>query len=132
MRTAALDRLATTRGLPKTITVGNGSQFISEEMDSGAYRRGVQFDFIRPGRPIENAHIESINGRLRDECLNAELFLTLEDARQKLAERKSDYSKNRPRSSLGDLSPLEFAAQWSSTHRKTSKFHNQNSVQSVG
>jgi putative transposase len=130
--TAVLDRLATTRTLPKTITVDNGTEFISKEMDSWAYRRGVQLDFIRPGRPVENAHIESFNGRLRDECLNAELFLTLEDAKQKLAEWKSDYNKDRPHSSLGGLSPLEFAAKWSSTNPQTVEFLNQKMVQSTG
>lgn len=130
--TAVLDRLALTRSLPKTITVDNGSEFISKEMDSWAYRRGIQLDFIRPGRPVENAHIESFNGRLRDECLNAELFLTLEDARQKFAEWKSDYNKTRPHSSLGGRSPLEFAAEWSSTDLQTAKFLNQEMVQSTG
>jgi putative transposase len=130
--TAVLDRLATTRTLPKFITVDNGTEFISKEMDSWAYHRGVQLDFIRPGRPVENAHIESFNGRLRDECLNAELFLTLEDARQKLAEWKSDYNKDRPHSSLGGRSPLEFAAEWSSTSPQTVEFLNQELVQSTG
>lgn len=129
--TAVLDRLSTTRSLPKIITVDNGSEFISKEMDSWAYRRSVQLDFIRPGRPVENAHIESFNGRLRDECLNAGLFLTLEDARQKLAEWKSDYNKTRPHSSLGGLSPQEFAAQWSSTNTQTVESLNQEMVQSA-
>jgi putative transposase len=129
---AVLDRLALTRTLPKIITVDNGTEFISKEMDSWAYRRGVQLDFIRPGRPVENAHIESFNGRLRDECLNAELFLTLEDALQKLAEWKSDYNKSRTHSSLGGLSPLEFAAEWSSTNPQTVEFLNQKMVQSTG
>jgi putative transposase len=130
--TALLDLLSTTRSLPKIITVDNGSEFISKEMDSWAYRRSVQLDFIRPGRPVENAHIESFNGRLRDECLNAELFLTLEDARQKLAEWKSDYNKTRPHSFLGGLPPLEFAAQWSSTNTQTVESLNQQMVQSTG
>ena len=98
--TAVLDHLSTTRCLPQIITVDNGSEYISKVMDSWAYRRGVQLDFIHPGRPVENAHIESFNGRLRDECLNAELFLTLEDARKKSAEWKSDNNKIRPHSSL--------------------------------
>lgn len=130
--TSVLDRISMVRSLPKIITVDNGSEFISKEMDSWAYRRGVQLDFIRPGRPVENAHIESFNGRLRDECLNAELFLTLEDARQKLAEWKSDYNKSRPHSSLGDLSPVEFAAQWSSTNPQTVESLNPELVQSTG
>jgi putative transposase len=129
---AVLDHLSLTRSLPKIITVDNGSEFISKDMDSWAYRRGIQLDFIRPGRPVENAHIESFNGRLRDECLNAELFLTLADARQKLAEWKSDYNKSRPHSSLGGLSPLEFVAQWSSTNPQGVEFLNCKLVQSTG
>ena len=67
----ALERLSFTRPLPRVITVDNGSEFYSRVMDSWAYRRGVQLQFIRPGKPVENAFIESFNGRLRDECLNA-------------------------------------------------------------
>jgi putative transposase len=83
--------------------------FFSREMDSWAYRNGVQLDFIRPGRPVENAYIESFNGQLRDECLKTELFLTLVDTRTKLAKWKRDYNKVRPHTSLGDIPPSEFA-----------------------
>ena len=130
--TAILDRIALTGSLPKLITVDNGSESISKEMDSFAYRHWIQLDFIRPGRPIENAHIESFNGRLRDECLNAELFLTLEDARTKLAEWKSDYNNTRPHSSLGGLSPLEFADRWNSNQPQTVEFINCKLAQSTG
>ena len=130
--TVTLDRVSHSRSLPQLITVDNGSEFISKEMDSWAYRRGVRLDFIRPGRPVENAHIESFNGRLRDECLNAELFLTLEDARRKLTEWKSDYNNSRPHSSLGGISPLEFAANWRSTQSQKAEFLNNTSVQSEG
>ena len=78
-------------------------------MDAWAYAHNVKLDFIRPGRPVENAHIESFNGRLRDECLNAEVFLNLVDARQKLDAWRRDYNENRPHSSIGDLTPVEFA-----------------------
>lgn len=83
--------------------------FFSREMDSWAYRNGVQLDFIRPGRPVENAYIESFNGQLRDECLKTELFLTLVDTRTKLAKWKRDYNTVRPHTSLGDIPPSEFA-----------------------
>jgi putative transposase len=79
-----LDQLAAERGYPKAITVDNGTEFYSKAMDSWAYQRGVQLQFIRPGKPVENAFIESFNGRLRDELLNGELFMGLLDARQKL------------------------------------------------
>jgi putative transposase len=105
-----LDAAAQTRGCyPKEITVDNGSEFYSKAMDAWAYAHQVKLDFIRPGRPVENAYIESFNGRLRDECLNAELFLDLPDARQKLETWRRDYNENRPHSSIGDLTPVEFA-----------------------
>jgi putative transposase len=107
---AVLDTLAATRGYPKTITVDNGSEFYSKEMDAWAYRHGVKLDFIRPGKPVENAFIESFNGRLRDELLNAELFLDINDARRKLEAWRRDYNGNRPHSALGDMTPEEFAA----------------------
>jgi putative transposase len=76
-----LDGIAAERGYPKTITVDNGTEFYSKAMDSWAYHRKVQLQFIRPGKPVENAFIESFNGRLRDELLNGELFMNLLNAR---------------------------------------------------
>jgi putative transposase len=104
-----LDAIAADHGYPKSITVDNGSEFYSKAMDSWAYQRGVQLEFIRPGKPVENAFIESFNGRLRDELLNGELFMGLLDARQKLEAWRRDYNQNRPHSSIGDLTPAEFA-----------------------
>ena len=69
----------------------------------------MSLDFIRPGKPVENCYIESFNGRLRDECLNTNVFTSLEDARRKLLEWKIDYNEQRPHGSLGDLTPTEFA-----------------------
>jgi len=107
--TRYLDEVARKRGLPKAITVDNGSEFYSKTMDSWAYRNNVQLDFIRPGKPVENAFIESFNGRLRDECLNGNLFFTLEDANNKLESWRMDYNNNRPHSSLRYLTPKEYA-----------------------
>jgi putative transposase len=107
--TAILQRIRQQRTLPKVITVDNGSEFISKQMDEWAYQAGVSLDFIRPGKPIENCYIESFNGRLRDECLNTNVFTSLEDARRKLLEWKIDYNEQRPHGSLGDLTPTEFA-----------------------
>jgi putative transposase len=104
-----LEALKELRGLPKLITVDNGSEFASTEMDSWAYEAGVRLDFIRPGKPVENAFIESFNGRLRDECLNGELFFSIDDARRKLQLWKLDYNDHRPHGSLGHLTPTEFA-----------------------
>ncbi len=80
----ALDKVVAGRGTPKSITVDNGTEFASKAMDLWAYNNGVHLDFIRPGRPVENGYIESFNGKLRDECLNVEVFFTLADARRKL------------------------------------------------
>lgn len=108
----ALSQIVAERGAPTSITVDNGSEFQSRAMDLWAYQHGVQLDFIRPGRPVENGYIESFNGRLRDECLNVELFLTLADAREKLERWRQDYNRVRPHSALGDQSPEEFANGW--------------------
>ena len=103
----ALERLSFHHPLPKVITVDNGSEFFSQAMDSWAYRQGVQLEFIRPGKPTENAYIESFNGRLRDECLNGNLFFSIDDARRKLEVWRVDYNTVRPHRSLGDRSPSE-------------------------
>ena len=104
-----LQRLAQTRGLPKAITVDNGAEFCSRAMDAWAYQTGVKLDFIRPGRPVENGFVESFNGRLRDECLNTNLFFSLPDVREKLESWRQDYNTLRPHGSLGHLPPAEYA-----------------------
>jgi putative transposase len=101
------------RGAPRAITVDNGSEFASRVMDAWAYRHGIQLDCIRPGKPVENGFIESFNGRLRDECLNVEVFFTLEDVREKLARWQADDNLSRPHSALRDQAPACFAAEWS-------------------
>jgi putative transposase len=80
----------------------------SSALDRWAYQRGVRLHFIRPGKPTDNAFIESFNGKLRDECLNANWFDTLEQARQIIYEWWHDYNERRPHSSLGDLTPSEY------------------------
>jgi putative transposase len=75
----------------------------------------VQLSFIRPGRPVENCYIESFNGRLRDECLNVEVFFALIDVRDKLERWRRDYNQVRPHSALRDNAPAVFAAQWAET-----------------
>ena len=102
-----LERLALFRGMPQAITVDNGAEFCSRALDAWAYKNGVKLDFIRPGKPVENGFIESFNGKLRDECLNTEIFFTLEDARQKLERWRKDYNEQRPHSALGGLPPME-------------------------
>ena len=90
----------------------NGSEFARRVMDAWAYRQGIQLDFIRLGKPVENGFIESFNGRLRDECLNVDVFLTLEDVRAKLARWQEDYNFTRPHSALEDRAPAAFVAEW--------------------
>ena len=107
----ALDRTLGGGPTPKSITVDHGTEFMSRALEDWAYRRGVQLDFIRPGKPVENAFIEAFNGRLRDECLNVHQFTSIEDARAKIEAWRVDYNQRRPHSSLGHLTPNEFAAQ---------------------
>jgi len=103
-----LGRLAEIRGLPEVITVDNGPEFAGKALDEWAYRTGVKLNFIRPGKPVENAYIESFNGKLRDECLNENWFVTLKDAREMAEAWRIDYNEFRPHSSLGDLSPVQY------------------------
>jgi putative transposase len=115
-----LDRLAIERGLPEAITIDNGSEFCSRALDTWAYQRGVKLDFIRPGKPVENGFIESFNGKLRDECLNTELFFSVEDARQKLEAWRKDYNEQRPHSALGGIPPAEFTRRVVENEKNTS------------
>ena len=107
---AVLDRLADVRGLPLSITVDHGPEFEGRVLDEWAYRRGVKLNFIRPGKPVENAYVESFNGRFRDECLNEHWFLSMAHAREVIERWRIEYNTERPHSSLGDISPEEFAA----------------------
>jgi putative transposase len=103
-----LDQLVAERGAPDSITIDNGGEFAGREMERWAYENGVKLDFIRPGKPVQNGFIESFNGRLRDECLNVEIFFGLADAREKIERWRQDYNTNRPHSSLDDRTPAEF------------------------
>ena len=105
-----MSRITAERGAPKTIRVDNGPEFISKALDLWAYANGVTLDFSRPGKPTDNAFIESFNGRLRDECLNANWFLSLDDARSKIEAWRRDYNEVRPHTSLGWMTPAEFAS----------------------
>ena len=108
----ALAQVVAERGTPVSITVDNGSEFYSRAMEAWAYQYAVQLDFIRPGKPVENSYIESFNGRLRDECLNVEVFFALSDVRDKLARWRDDYNQVRPHSALRDATPAAFARSW--------------------
>jgi len=104
-----LERLSETRGLPETITTDNGPEFTGKALDEWAYRHGVKLNFIRPGKPIENAYAESFNGRLRDECLNTNWFISLNHARVVIEEWRRDYNEVRPHSALKGCTPKEYA-----------------------
>lgn len=101
-----LDRACKQVGYPKTIRVDQGSEFISRDLDLWAYQRGVTLDFSRPGKPTDNAFIESFNGKFRSECLNAHWFLSLDDARSKMEEWRKDYNNVRPHSAIGNKPPI--------------------------
>jgi putative transposase len=106
-----LDRALNRTPGPRSITVDHGTEFQSRALEDWAYRRSVQLDFIRPGKPVENAFIESFNGRLRDECLNVHQFSSLTEAQHLIEAWRLDYNQRRPHSSLGHLTPNEFAEQ---------------------
>jgi putative transposase len=107
--TRVLDRLAETRGLPRTIVCDNGPEFTGRDLDRWAYRRGVRIHFIDPGKPIQNAFVESFNGKFRDECLSEHWFVDIHDARRTIETYRRDYNGYRPHSSLGGKTPEEFA-----------------------
>jgi putative transposase len=93
--------------LPQRIQVDNGSEFISKDFDRWAYENGITLDYSRPGRPTDNPFIESFNGSFRDECLNTNWFLSLEDARDKIESFRRDYNEFRPHSSLQGKTPSQ-------------------------
>jgi putative transposase len=106
-----LERIVKDHGRPRTIRVDNGPEFISKDVDLWAYWNHVTLDFSRPGKPTDNAYIESFNGRFRQECLNEHWFLSLDDAREKVEAWRRDYNEARPHSALGNATPEEYAAQ---------------------
>jgi putative transposase len=98
------------RGLPKRITVDNGTEFTSRMLDHWAYWQHVALEFSRPGKPVDNTFIEAFNGTLRRECLSLHWFLNLADLQQTLETWRDDYNHHRPHSSLADVPPAEFRA----------------------
>jgi putative transposase len=107
---ATLERVVSELGVPVSITVDHGTEFMSKALEEWAWQRGIKLDFIRPGKPNENAHIESFNGRLRDECLNVNQFTSMDDARRKIEAWRQDYNHTRPHSSLRNLTPARIRA----------------------
>jgi putative transposase len=105
-----LDRIADERGLPKTIVMDNGTQLTSLAMLAWSAEHRVRLHYIAPGKPTQNAFIESFNGKFRDECLNECSFASLQEARDIIEAWRTDYNDQRPHRSLGQLTPNAFAA----------------------
>jgi putative transposase len=114
-----LEEVACQRGHPQAIQVDNGPEFISRVVDQWAFQHGVKLHFIAPGKPTQNAFIESFNGKFRDECLNENWFLTLQEAREKIEMWRKDYNQVRPHSALGYQTPEEFAARAAAVEEAT-------------
>jgi putative transposase len=110
-----LDHVAIERGRPAAMLSDNGPEFTSRVLEAWALENRVRQDFIEPGKPQQNAYVESFNGRLREECLNTQWFTSLADARRKLEAWRQDYNHERPHSSLGYQTPVEAAR---SAHRE--------------
>ena len=104
-----LEQLASSRGLPKAIRTDNGKEFCSRAMQTWAHARGVQLFLIEPGKPNQNAYIESFNGRFRDECLNEHWFTSLQHARVIIEAWCQEYNEERPKKSLGGMTPAAYA-----------------------
>lgn len=106
-----LEELRKQRGGPQVIVVDHGPEFTSQALDRWAYQQAVKLHFIAPGKPEQNAYVESFNGKFRDECLNQHWFGDLEEAREEIETWRQDYNQQRPHSALGYRTPEEFAAQ---------------------
>jgi putative transposase len=112
-----LDKIAAKRGYPEWLRVDNGPEFVSRVLDSWADENRVRLIFTRPGKPIDNADVESFNGKFRDECLNQNWFTSMEDARKKIEAWRIDYNTVRPHSSLNNLTPKQFTSTFGLTQR---------------
>jgi len=106
---AALEGVIATRGQPVRLSLDNGTEFRSRAFDGWAADRGIELLFIQPGKPIQNSHIESFNGRFRDECLNQHWFLSLRDAQFHIGRWQQSYNTDRPHRAIAPLTPTEFA-----------------------
>jgi putative transposase len=105
--------------IPERIQVDNGSEFISKDFDRWAYENKVILDYSRPGKPTDNPFIESFNGSFRDECLNVNWFLSMDDAAEKIEAWRDEYNNFRPHSSLNDLTPNEVIEMYKNSPKNT-------------
>jgi putative transposase len=106
------------RGVPESIPTDNGPEFTSGCFVAWAEQKGISVTYIQPGKPTQNSFIESFNGRFRDECLHANWFENLADARRKIEAWRIDHNQRRPHSGLAYRTPEEFARQWSAVREK--------------
>lgn len=113
--TRVLERLAISRGLPQVIRTDNGKEFCGKAMVAWAHAHGVQLRLIQPGKPNQNAYVESFNGRLRDECLNEHWFPTLLHARTEIERWRREYNEERPKKAIGGMTPSAYAQQLANT-----------------
>jgi len=103
-----LDQIFAERSLPEVLILDNGPEFAGHALDAWAFQRGVTLHFIQPGKPVQNAFIESFNGKFRDECLNEHWFLTLQEAQVVIEAWRREYNEERTHSTIGDMTPMEF------------------------
>ena len=123
-----LERVAVGRGLPKVLVMDNGPEFTGKALDAWAYERGVKLQFIQPGKPVQNAYVDSFNGKFRDECLNENWFINLTDAMELIEAWRQDYNSNRPHSSLGNMTPEEYAVSVSSLPEARNRWRNRSTT----
>jgi putative transposase len=117
-----MERLREQRGLPQVLVTDNGPEFAGRALDVWAYEHGVKLHFIEPGKPVQNAFIESFNGKMRDECLNEHWFLSLGEARETIEGWRRGYNEVRPHTSLGNRTPQEFTACGAALRSPTAPF----------
>ena len=114
-----LDRLFLTRPLPEALILDNGPEFAGTALDAWAAQQGVALHFIQPGKPVQNAFIESFNGKFRDECLNEHWFVTLQEAQLVIEAWRREYNEERTHSALGDVTPQEFITNYQAGAQRT-------------
>jgi putative transposase len=110
-----LTRICSQRAVPKMLFCDNGSEFTSQAMDLWAYRAGIRIDFSRPGKPTDNAHVESFNGTLRAECLDTHWFTTLAEAKEIIEAWRQEYNESRPHRAHGERTPNEIAKEFAAS-----------------
>ena len=104
--------------MPKYVRTDHGTEFVSRIVDQWAYQHRVSMDFTRPGKPTDNGHVKSFNGRLREECLNTRWFGSIDEAQREIDAWRKDYNETRPHRTLGGLTPSEYAAKAANASRK--------------